>query len=109
MAIDIDQYVCNEHVVCNGTVYLSGFLDNRGYLYDIRVTHQRIILSSKSYVQVWPLKRIVWVELCFNDRLNMWEIGFRLICETSCHYIYVSQFDWANTLFNNIQYYSVFN
>lgn len=109
MAIDIDQYVCNEQVVCNGTVYLSDFYDNRGYLYDIRVTHQRIILSSKSYAQVWPLKRIESVALSFNGGLNMWTIRFCLISGTSDRYIHVSQLDWANTLFNNIQYYSVFN
>jgi hypothetical protein len=106
MALNIDQYVCNESVVCNGTVYYSFVSGNTGTLYDIRVTHQRIILSCKSSdrVIVWPLKRLDKVGLVFDSTLNMWKINL------SDHgYINVNQLDWANTLFNNIQYYSVFN
>lgn len=106
MALNIDQYVCNESVVCNGTVYYSYGDGHTGDLNDIRVTHQRIILSCKSNdkVIVWPLKRLDKVELLFNGKLNMWTIGLNGV-----RFIHVSQLDWANTLFNNIQYYSVFN
>ena len=106
MALNIDQYVCNESVVCKGTVYYSIGYGNTGTLNDIRVTHQRIILSSKSYdeVIVLPLKRLDKVVFEFNSTLNKWTINL------SNHvYIHVSQLDWANELFNNIQYYSVFN
>lgn len=109
MALNIDQYVCNESVVCNGTVYWTLFAE-RGSLEDIRVTHERIILSKRECdgVSVYPLKKIDFVSLGFDSTLNMWSIRVHNVSGEN-FYIRVSQLDWANTLFNNIQYYSVFN
>lgn len=111
MALNIDQYVCNENVVYSGTVYYTRASGEcLGNLNDIRVTHERIILSGRESdeVDIYLLKKICCVYMFFNDGLNMWTIHVSCGYCSECN-LHVSQLDWANLLFNNLQYYSVFN
>jgi hypothetical protein len=101
MSMKADWYVLpGESVAASGTVIWAGHPSTNS---EIRVLQNRIILANNesSDVFVYNMKNITCVELYWHN--GEWVIEWRYSSNGSCRVYIGTNWDWANTLYYNIQ------